>query len=187
MTTLIINDELISTVVKVAFPDYAGRKIGVKYGVKEVCVDSYWDSGRRSYFCAVNLATLETKHAPTLNPMRDKLYTKTAIPQGFVIVEHAYYGMNQAVYIHTPIEAPMLPEGKAFNRAWYDVLNVTRSYKSSYANIKDYRAHELKRMGYNAAQVEAIRVELIAASLMTKNKAISNEGKNYLEIHKHLA
>ena len=95
-------------IVKAAFPDYRGRKIRHDWSGEVYISGNFWDGGTRSYWVAVNLATLAVQAAPGDNPYRHVTDGKVAVPQGFVIVEHVIFcGRDCGVCIYWP-EAPAM-------------------------------------------------------------------------------
>jgi hypothetical protein len=186
MTTLFFDgsEEIIKRVCRAAFPGYDGRKFQVAYGVKSMSVRSYWDGGSRSSFVAVNLSTLQTKAAPNSHPIFDHVegVDRVEIPEGFAIVEHIIFcGKDLGLRIHVPIDPPVLPEGKDVPDEWLRILTITAHRKSSYAGISDYRVHAAMELwGYKKSEVDAIRLQLIEAGYLAKNKSITIAGKNLL-------
>lgn len=57
MTTEVMKPMTTRELVKLAFPDYRGRKITETIETRPVDVTSYWDGGSRDYFVAIDLRT----------------------------------------------------------------------------------------------------------------------------------
>lgn len=99
------TDPGIKEMLQATFPDYRGRKISIRGAERPLDVTSFWDGGSRSYFKAVDLSDLRRVMAVPQNgtpfdggPIRPN---GLEIPEGFAIVERAYFmGRGAGVTIH---------------------------------------------------------------------------------------
>lgn len=177
------DNQLIKSVCGLAFPDYTGRKIKVRYSVKSLNLSSYWDGGSRSYFRIVELSTMKVVTVPDNHPVFNKAaydVKNVSLPQGFVVVEHCYFcGKDLGLTIHTSDDAPLLSDGTDISEDLKQLLACTYGLKSSYAGIKDYRGYRLyQRFGWSEDKVELVREQAIEKGYLTKGKALTNAGKD---------
>lgn len=89
-------------IVKLACPDYNGRKITVGEGPAPKHLDSYWDEGYRTYYHFVRLAdkhvdTLHSNH-PGFEPGRPRVM-KNELPKGYALVCRHFMGEKQSVSV----------------------------------------------------------------------------------------
>jgi hypothetical protein len=101
----------VKSVCAVAFPDHAGRKVQIKYGVTSINMSSYWDGGSKSTFAVIRLSDNKPCRVPTNHPVFDRVtgVDNFLIPDGFVVVEHIIFcGNDLGLRIHVPGPAPLL-------------------------------------------------------------------------------
>lgn len=95
--------------VKLAYPDYRGRRIQEDRSGSVHFYGLNWDGGCRNYFTAVQLSTGRSRElhvpAPWDNPVEGQT---VRIPPGIAVVEHSYSGQYQSVTVHYPAPAPEL-------------------------------------------------------------------------------
>lgn len=176
-------DQFVKDIVSKCFPDYRGKKIKISTSVPKV-ISSYWSGGSRDFYCFYELSTgkalgVETNHPAfqTSNP-RDL----EALPNGIVLVKHSIccgkdFGIT--IYVNSQDCVPLLSEKKEITEDETIVLKFTRSYKSSYAGISDYRFHEANNhCGITKERWDNAKGSLIEKKLLNKNGAISAEGRN---------
>lgn len=141
-----------------------------------------WDSGYRQTYIVVQLSdmrTIQIGEAAFLS--KDDFYnTNHNIPEGYVVVVFV-----NGRYEHVEIISPATEITKSLTYAptlsddERTVLAVTRSYKSTYAGISNYRYPEAHRQtaitleDYNIA-----KEHLIEMKLLNKAGAITVDGKN---------
>lgn len=168
--------------------DYPGKKFTV-----EVCEKVYipadagtWDSGSRTKFFAVKMATgervplTESYTAPWSATRSDRDVT---ITPGYAVVKHHQYGSHEslAIYCHAADAAPLLPAPIHLTDDERAVLSATANYKSSYMGRDRYTMsklddkHRLTRVEWNM-----IRDRLASRKLLTKAGAITVDGRNAL-------
>jgi hypothetical protein len=177
------DNQQVKLVCQKAFPNYRGRRIRIEFDVKSINMRSYWDGGSKSSYAIVELSTNKTLHAPSSHPMFDKQVEgidSFNIPEGYVIVQHTIFcGKDLGLTIHTRDSMPPLPSGQELTLNEKIVLYATRSLKSSYAGIKNYRFHEAKQAtGITLNEYNAAKEILIEKKMLNKRGAITNEGRN---------
>ena len=96
-------------IIKRAFPNYSGRKFFMQVHDADcpMRVESYWDSGSRSYFLALSRDG-RAMYVPQNGTPFDGgpiAPNGVSIPTGCAILEHRYFGSSQWVTIH--ISSPM--------------------------------------------------------------------------------
>lgn len=192
MTTLYFNlndNQLIKEVVKAAFPELPrGTKIQVTWGMSRMNLTGWWDEGNCNRYSLVNLSTLEAKLIPTAHPFFEAenhaKYKDVELKEGFVAVQYRMGWSGNHVTVFTSATAPVLSSGEEISEDLTMLLLCTKSLKSSYAGISDYRAYSLKeKFGWTAAKVQNLRNEAISKGLMSKNKALTINGKNAIANH----
>jgi len=178
-----INSPEVQEIAKLAFPDYTGKKFKVSAFSGPMDLTSYWDGGSRSYYAIVNLSTNKVKSVPENGSMQTrKSFRITKLPPNFAVVENSIFmGKDSGITIHINTEniSKMLPPADEVSWAEKVVLSATRSFKSSYAGIKDYRFHEaLKDTGINKQEWDDAKKSLIDKGMLNKAGAITDKGRN---------
>lgn len=143
---------------------------------------SYWDGGSRNYWCAVRL----TDGATSVVPENGTMFTPAIgeckeLPADTVLVRyHAGNHEYCEVYVKPEnLNRFMLPAAVQLSREEFIVLSATRSLKSSYAGIKNYRFHEANtETGIQPGEWEAAKAGLIVKGLLNKAGAITDAGRN---------
>jgi hypothetical protein len=178
-------DETIRKIVSAAFPQYKGRTF-------KLCTDiptrltSYWSGGSKDYYCFYELATGKALEVASNHPFfeADRPRDLELLPPGLVLVKHSIsMGKDTGITIYANAVdlTPMLPEKAELGEDERTVLSYTRSYKSSYAGIKNYRFHEAReRTGITLERWEAAKASLIDRKLLNKRGAITASGRNAL-------
>ena len=184
MTTIHLEPTAeIKRMAKLAFPNYTGRKFKLNNSGRPVNVTSYWDGGSRDYYAAVNLTTGESLAVPQNGTPFDGGPIEpngVRVPAGFVIAEHSIFaGQDMGITFHVDPETAtaFLPAPVELTSDETRVLECTRSLKSSYAGIKNYRFHQsgLTREAWDAASNS-----LKSRKLLNKAGAITTAGRNAL-------
>ena len=187
------KDEFLTRIIKAAFPDYRGNKIRITVqAAVNITANNYWSGGSRTYLAFVNLETLESVTLPTQGPfdrkVRQVFQTQVAedgslqLPHNVVCVAHEYFcGKDIRIFISvSPANtANLLPEKVQLDWAETVVLAATRSLKSSYAGVKNYRFLEAKRItGITRDQYEEAKATLVQRGLLNRAGAINPAGRN---------
>lgn len=113
---LVLSPKQAGPVVKRLFPDYKGRKYSLITCTQKTLDGTYWDSGSRSYYVGLNLATGQAEHL-SLN-CAPKQFGGTAegtivpLSQELAIVEHRFFGQYQRIvfYVHPEAMPKFLTE-----------------------------------------------------------------------------
>lgn len=104
------------------------------------------------------------------------------LPDGFACVEHSIFcGQDSGITIHIRPEnsAGLLPAPVELTRDQRIVLVATRSLKSSYQGISNYRFHEAHRdTGISLDAWNRAKSELQARGLLDARGALTVAGKN---------
>lgn len=103
---LVLSQKQVGALVKRLFPNYKGRKYSLITLEEKTLDGTYWDSGSRSYYVGLNLATGQVGHL-TLNTNPPQFGGKaegTVVPltRELAIVEHRFFGQYQRIvfYVH---------------------------------------------------------------------------------------
>ena len=173
----------VSTLAKLSFPDYHGKKFKIVTLTGPITIASYWSGGSRDYWTFIRIEDMEVKSLPIelgnpfVGPARE-----TEIPRGYMAVKHSYYcgkDMGLTFYAHPENVTRFLPEKADLSQAEKIVLCATRSLKSSYGGVSDYRYREARRETGIARVAWDIAVEsLISRGFLDKRKAITVDGRN---------
>lgn len=176
-----INTPEVREIVSRAFPQFNGRDYRIEPFQGPMSLASYWSGGNRDYFAGVNLASGQLAHVrENGTPWMPSVGELTALPTGAAIVQY-HAGPNQfaCVYVNADNLSGFLPAPVELGRQQRIVLCATRSLKSSYAGIKDYRFHEAaSETGITREQWDAGKAACIAAGLLNKAGAITDSGRN---------
>jgi hypothetical protein len=178
-------DETIRKIVNATFPSYKGRKFQLSTDIP-TRLDSYWSGGSRSFYSFYELNTGKVLDVGSNHPFFEagKPRELETLPPGIVIVKHSIFcgkDMGITIYANSGDLAPMLPPKVELTQNEKIVLEYTRSLKSSYAGIKNYRFHEAKReKGICLEEWEAAKAALIERKLLNKRGAITPAGRNAL-------
>ncbi len=185
MTIYIEADATIRNIVSATFPNYRGRKFRLNVSDSPLNVRSSWDGGSRSYYRFVNLATLQTSsEVPAQSAFDQPIVGADAVvlPDGFACVEHSIFCGNDAgitIHIRPENGARFLPAPVELTREQRIVLVATRSLKSSYQGISNYRFVEANRdTGISREQWETAKAELITRELLDSRGALTVAGRN---------
>jgi hypothetical protein len=173
-------DSSILAIVGAAFPEYKGKKF-------ELCTDipsslhSYWEGGSRDRFVFVQLSTMKAIQLQENHPIfqHERPRDIQALPPGIVIVMHSIFrgkDMGITIYSNAGDLNPMLPAPTTeLSDDEKRVLYFTRSRKSSYGGIPNFRQRE---SGLSPAAWEAAKQSCIAKGLLLKSGAITAYGRN---------
>lgn len=185
MTIYIEADATIRSIVSATFPDYRGRKFRLNVSDSPLNVRSSWDGGSRSYYRFLNLATLQASCEVPAQSAFDRPISgadAVVLPDGFACVEHSIFcGNDTGITIHIRPEnsARFLPTPVELSREQRIVLVATRSLKSSYQGISNYRFVEATRdTDISSEQWETAKADLIARGLLDSRGALTVAGRN---------
>lgn len=166
-----------------AFPSYKGNIFKLDAFSGPMNLSSYWDGGSRNYYVILNLRNLKSKDIPENGtPWSGNPYRISKLPEGIVVVRHAISqgkDLGITIYVNPENMAKMLPQAQELDWAEKVVLTATRSLKSSYAGIKDYRFHEaLKDTGITKPEWDVAKERLITKKMLNRAGSITDEGRN---------
>jgi hypothetical protein len=112
---------------------------------------------------------------------------KTPLAPGLICVEHTYFcGKDAGLRFHvhpSGLDPRLLPaKTEDLTNDERIVLYATRSLKSSYNGVKDYRFHAANQdTGITRDRWEAVKTALIERKLLNKAGAITVDGKNAIQ------
>lgn len=180
--------EEVKEIALAAFPSYSGRKFTVAefHGPKRL--DSCWSEGSRDYFEFVNLESMRTHRVqengtPWSNG--GQILECAELPLNVALVQHTIArgkDLGITIFVNGANLSKLLPAPGAsveLSRNELVVLVATRSLKSSYAGIKNYRFHEANEITkINLHEWEEAKASLQAKRLLNAAGAITDEGRN---------
>jgi hypothetical protein len=183
MSALYTDAPEVKQIARVAFPDYNGNKFKVELFRGPMNLSSYWDGGSRDYYAIVNMSTMRSEPIPQGGSGHgDVPYRMTTLPDSFAVVEHTFYmgkDLGITIYVNQENMSKMLPQGQEISWAEKVVLSATRSLKSSYGGVKDYRFQEaLRNTGITKQEWDIAKQSLIQKRMLNAAGAITNDGKN---------
>lgn len=176
-------DETLRKIIAATFPSYRGRKFKLSTDIP-TRIDSYWSGGSKSSFSFYELSTGKVLDVASNHPFFEAGNPREldGLPPGIILVKHSIFcgkDMGITVYANSGDLTPMLPPKAELTPHEKTVLEYTRSLKSSYAGIKNYRFVEAKRStGIKLEEWEAAKATLIEKKLLNKRGAITPAGRN---------
>lgn len=177
-----IDSPEVRALVNRAFPQYKGKSFRVSPFEVPMHLHSYWDGCSRNYWCAVRLTDGLTSAVPENGTMFTPAIGECKeLPANTVLVQyHAGNHEYCEVYVKPEnLNRFMLPAAVQLTREESIVLTATRSLKSSYAGIKNYRFHEANtETGIQPGEWEAAKTNLFSKGLLNKAGAITYAGRN---------
>lgn len=164
---------------------YTGRDYRVEATTKVHIYGCAWDEGNRNQYQAVRL--LDGSTAPTAheygNPFDGSPISADfpLTPDVAVVCRHWGRVDYCTIYVHPDCLQKLLPAPDTLSEDEKIVLYYTRSRKSTYAGIKNYRLSEAKReKGITADRWESAKAACISRKLLNAAGAITTDGKNAL-------
>lgn len=178
-------------IVQACYPDYEGtRDVQIHTRAENEPFklwNDYWSEGSRSYWAAYSLERHKGIELPSINPLRqlEPQIDPVNLGPDVLMVELKVRGVFKVPVIHAhpnAIDPRLLPVRTEITWAEKVVLLTTRSRKSSYAGIKDFRFSEAKReTGITWEEWEAAKSALIERKLLSAIGAITASGRNAVE------
>lgn len=180
------TDETARKIAGASFPDYTGKKFKLQvHDSGTMNLTSYWDGGSRDYFAVLRLEDMKCLPVPQNGTPFDPYGNGIEVPlpgPGFAVIEHSIFcGKDSGItiHVHSSNAAPLLPKTEDITWAEKVVLSATRSLKSSYAGIKDYRFSEAQKdTGITRADWDTAKTALIEKRLLNAAGAVTVDGKN---------
>ena len=162
---------------------YSGRTYSVKPFKGPMDLTSYWSGGSKDSYSVINLDTLKTVDVPQGGSGHgDVPYRVSTLPSNMAVVKHTTFqgkDLGITIYVNPDNLSKMLPAPGEVSWAEKVVLSATRSYKSSYGGVKDYRFQEaLRDTGITRQEWDEAKQSLIQKKMLNKAGAITNDGRN---------
>ena len=164
-----------------AFPDFTGKTFKVEpITSTNIELTSYWNSGSRDFHVIVNLESNQTQSVPengTPFVNGGKPFVLPSLPVNFAIVTLVKCRKDYILIRLNPenFRPDMLPAPVELTFEQKIVLAATRSLKSSYAGIKEYR---FSQSGIDRVSWDQAKAELQTRGFLNKAGAITDEGRN---------
>jgi len=166
---------------------YTGRKYRVEVVEEIQLLNNAWSGGSRSSYVGVDLTTgkvLSPHNNEYSNPFTGQLGREPIVKLSAnqAIVKHSYFCGKDAgitIYLHPNNIAKLIPSSEEIGKNEEIVLACTRSYKNTYAGETNLRFKEANRQhGISQAEWDTAKASLIVKKLLSKNGAITNDGRN---------
>ena len=128
-----------------AYPGYTGKKFQIEVSSFPIDVRSYWEGGSRSYYTFLRLDTLAIMSIPQQSAFDKQVVGADSVNliPGMVCVKHTIFCGKDAgitIYVHSDNAPRLLPVNTVeITDHEKVVLLYTRSLKSSYGGINNYR------------------------------------------------
>lgn len=183
MTTTYLNPSADLKAVAWRLYGYRGNQFKVRVS-ESYHLENYWSEGSIKKCQLIKRDGFEVlpPSARTKNPMDQAAHKTVQIPPGYFIVEHAISrSVDRGItFICNPADMDTftLPPAQETTDDEMIVLVYTRSNKSSYNGISNYRFHEAKETGITLERWNAAKESLIARKLLQKNGVITPDGRN---------
>lgn len=167
-----------------AFPTFRGKLFRVTVTNAPFNFESYWDSGDRDYHQIIRLSDMAIVPVPQNGtPFDRKQFVERPIEPGFAVVTLACRGRSNdyiTISVHPDNAGHLaLPAPTELSADEKTVLIATRSFKSSYAGVSNYRFIEAKRTtGITIERWESAKSALIGRKLLNAAGAITVDGRN---------
>jgi len=180
-------DQTIKGIIAACFPTYTGKKIKISTNIP-TRLNSYWDGGSRTYFAFYSLDNAKVFNVESNHPMFEagKPNHLEKLPNRLLLVAYSIFcdkDTGITIYANADDLAPMLPKNEEIlTQDELIVLTFTRTFKSSYAGIPNYRFREAKKVhGITEIAWNAAKDALVVKGLLGKNGAITPNGKNAID------
>ncbi len=169
---------------RAAFPNYSGRTFRLRVAESVKCA-SYWDSGSRDYFVWVRLDSGQVLGQVPAQSAFDRPIAgvdSVAIPENCGCVMHTIsrgHDLGLTLIVSAANAPALLPAPAEVDQNELIVLDATRSYKSSYAGVKNYRYIEASRVTkISPADWVNAQTRCIRKGFLNKVGAITPAGRN---------
>lgn len=178
------TDPTAKAIASIAFPSYNGRKFTLNV-VKETApeISLTWDSengGSYEKYSVVDLVSMQCM-AGDISTTRQYATASLKLQDGMALVTHSYFcGKDMGITISVlEINATkMLPLVLELSENEKKCLVATRSLKSSYGGVSNYRQ---KESGLSVSEWSSTQELLKTKGLLAKNGAITPDGRNAVE------
>lgn len=177
------NDETAQTLAKAAFPGYNGRKfrVCVTHPSHKFQLESGWSEGSCEKFVIVKLDDMTAVNVSGMDFVGNgfnRMGKEFQLPEGFAIVVHATILGKDAgitIFLLADNAAKLIVAPVELTQNEKIVLAATRSLKSSYGGMSNYRQ---KESGLSLAVWNETSDALKAKGLLAKNGSVTVDGKN---------
>ena len=183
-----LKNPVLIKILNATFPEYKGRTIRVSTG-DVFYPDQSWSGGSRTIWKLVSrdgrvFDPGSTYSSGLFNPK--EAFNPVKIPPQCFIVKHSIFcGRDMGITILVrpeEFDTGMLPLPEELSANEMIVLIATRSLKSSYAGISNYRYHEAHdQTGITLEDWNSAVQSCIDKGYLTKNKSITPKGKNQVQ------
>ena len=175
------SDPTVDRIVRAAWPSYTGQRVSAVLTDTVRFYGTQWDEGSRRDYAILRLADMKRvpiEEAPFLafRAAREGPQDPRRLRRGRA--QHRPLRQHRDLHAGRERERPParpteLSEDERI------VLIATRSLKSSYGGVPNYRYHEARRArGITLDRWNAAKASLIEKKLLTKAGAITPEGRN---------
>lgn len=186
-------DDALRAIFHAAYPNYTGRKFRVRTAsVIDCATDNSWQGGSRTYYTWVDLSTrsaiaevpAQSQFDPKINGAKS-----VTIPENKACVEHRIFcgrDMGLTLVLSPENATQFLPtRDNTLTIEQKIVLCATRSLKSSYGGIPNYRFHEASgATGISKDAWENGKRACIESDYLNKAGAITASGRNVIsDVH----
>lgn len=181
--------ENMKKVLSKTFPSYNGRKFEIEVNNFPEQLDSYWTDGSRTYYAFYDISSGREYNIPSNHPYFEKDKPRNlggALLKGVVLVANIIFnGKDLGITFYINDEdyewlygQKAIPEPE-LEREKKIVLVYTRSRKSSYGGVSNYRFIEARNdTGITKEQWETTKEWLIKNMYLNSAGAITIKGKN---------
>lgn len=181
--TVLDRKGFVDDLIRAAFPGENGRRVKAVVAERVTFSGTQWDEGNKTDYRLVNLADLQTVPIPEQPyTQRSALHeTPVELPPGVVCVTHNYYRGSDSFTIYTRPENvfPALEAPEELSKDEMIVLVATRSLKSSYGGVSNYRFTEASRIArITLERWNTAKQSMIAKGYLNKAGAITTKGRN---------
>lgn len=176
------SDPTVERIIQATFPSFTGQKVEAIVTDSVTFHSTQWDEGYKRDYRILRLSDMKSLTIPEAPFMQRSPDHETAVqlPDGFVVVVYVHTRLDRIEIISSAGNiTPLLTQEVVLSEDERTVLIATRSRKSSYAGVSNYRFHEARRArGITLDRWEAAKAALIEKKLLNKAGAITVEGRN---------
>lgn len=176
------KDRAVARILAMAFPGEIVREVHVEAREKVSFFGRHWSEGCRNTYACVKLDGSSCVRVPECSAFHkpDGLEGDVKMEPGIAVVcRHECRKTYWTITVHPDSMPKSLPATVDLADDERIVLVATRSLKSSYGGISNYRFHEAKSVtGITQARWDAAKASLIARKLLNAAGAITMDGKN---------
>lgn len=178
-----MSDPTVREIVQATFPSFKGREVVARVEETVRLYGTLWDEGNKRDYALFSLSTGRVVPIPQepYGQRSDLHEREIRLEPGLVVAcLHHFRGREYMEIITSPANVQaLLPAPVDVTDDEKTVLIATRSLKSSYGGVKDYRFFEARRRrGITRERWEAAVASLKARRLLNAAGAITTEGRN---------